>query len=178
MYKIEQQINPQFQTEFHPYDPNNPRVFQEVKQIIQRQLPEAHVEHFGSTSIPGVGGRGMMDMVIPADPADHEALIQQLYAIGFQDSPLTFFKPMLIGSICYQEKHYTLLLYLVTPDSEEYRWWLTFRDHLRSHPEEAQHYETVKQQALADGKVARPIYNDAKTLYTGPIRAELSAKSS
>lgn len=81
---------------YHPYDANLPIAFEEVKNIIRTKLPHVHVEHVGSSSIPGVGGRNVIDMAIAAEEADQGfgakgVLKHQLYDLGFQDSPKTPF---------------------------------------------------------------------------------------
>ena len=159
--------------EYHPYDANLPMAFNEVKRLIQEVLPDIQVEHVGSSSIPGVGGRNVIDMVIPAADPDQAAIKHHLYALGFQDSPFRHFLPLLVGVIAFQGHGYPILLYVLSPESEVYADWITFRDYMRAHAEDAQAYDTVKQQAIAAGKVEGGRYQQAKTPFLISVMAKI-----
>jgi len=81
--------------DFLEYDPAYPRVFSELVRIIQSVLPDAQVEHVGSTSVPGLGGRGAVDAVVVSDPADRARMVQALKGIGFSDYPYGAGQPAL-----------------------------------------------------------------------------------
>ena len=149
--------------EYHPYDPQLPAVFDQIKRLIQRAAPDLRVEHVGSSSIPGVGGRNVLDIVIPVEGPAQASIEQHLYGLGFQDAPFRHFLPVLVGVVSEQGKDYSILLYVLPPDSDIYQGWITFRDYLRAHPEEAQAYDRVKQQAIAAGTVDGQRYQQAKT---------------
>ncbi len=72
-----------YTVDYHPYDANLPAVFNEVKRLIQQALPDARVEHVGSSSIPGVGGRNAIDIVIPTAVSDQAAIKSHLATLGF-----------------------------------------------------------------------------------------------
>src|SRR5919199_6188710 len=91
---------------YEEYDPNYPVVVAQVAEAIHEVLPEAHVEHVGSTAVPGLGGRRNLDIVVPADPTRHEDIVAKLLGIGFIESPLTHFKPMLAGTTSFKGKNY------------------------------------------------------------------------
>jgi GrpB-like predicted nucleotidyltransferase (UPF0157 family) len=150
---------------YEDYDADYPRVFAEVAKAIQIALPSAQVEHVGSTSIPGLGGRRVLDIVIPAEQGSHDEIVSRLLSIGFIKSPLTHMQPMLTGSIQYNGNDYPMLLYILPEDSEIYRGWIAFRTYMNQHPEEVQHYADVKKRAIAEGKTNGWTYQQAKTPY-------------
>lgn len=147
--------------EYHPYDPDLPAVFKEIKNVIQQELPDVQVEHIGSSSVVGVGGKNVIDIAVVQAP-DNTDVKQRLYDIGFRDSPYSRYSPnpMLMGSISYQGKDYKILLHITAEDSDSYNKWITFRDYLRTHPEEAKAYDEVKQQA---GEAGPRYYQQTKT---------------
>jgi GrpB-like predicted nucleotidyltransferase (UPF0157 family) len=166
------------QVEYHPYDPRLPEVFDAVKSIIQQALPlattgGAQVEHVGSSSIPGIGGRNVVDIVIPAAEPEQAAIKHGLHALGFQDNPFRHFLPLLVGVLPYQERDYTLLVYVLAPESEIYTGWVAFRDHMRRHPEDAQAYDALKQQIVAEGAVGGGRYQQAKTSFLVSIAEKI-----
>ena len=46
-----------------PWDPNVVVVADRVIAIIGARRPELHVEHIGSTAVPGLPGKGIVDLV-------------------------------------------------------------------------------------------------------------------
>ena len=162
--------------EYHPYDPSLPQAFEAIRSIIQQALPNARVEHVGSSSIPGLGGRNALDIVIPAQQPDQAAIKQSLYGLGFQDSPFRHFLPLLVGTLPYQGRDYTLLSYVLAPESDIYVGWIAFRDHMRRHPVDAQAYDALKKQIVAEGVAKGAVdgwrYQQAKT----PFLVSMSEK--
>jgi GrpB-like predicted nucleotidyltransferase (UPF0157 family) len=57
---------------FEEYDPNYPAAFARLAESIRNAIPQADIEHVGSTSVPGLGGRPVLDVVIPSAAADRE----------------------------------------------------------------------------------------------------------
>src|SRR5258706_1975255 len=149
--------------EYHPYDTNLSAVFEQIKNIIQQPLPGIQVEHVGSSSIPGVGGRNVIDIAIPTIDLDQTSIKDQLKALGFQDAPFRHFLPILIGSVSHQSKEYAILLYVLSLDLDVYKDWIIFRDFMRTHPDDAHAYDQVKQETIAAGKINGANYQQAKT---------------
>src|SRR5215472_6824282 len=80
---------------YQDYDEQYPQIFAEVAKAIQTVLPSVHIEHVGSTSIPGLGGRKVLDIVVVAEPARHEEMESKLMHIGFVKNAFPHFLPML-----------------------------------------------------------------------------------
>lgn len=119
----------------------------------------------------------MIDMVIPAETQDQPFVKQHLLALGFQDSPFQHFLPLLVGTVSDHGKEYTILLYVITSDSDIYRGWIMFRDYMRTHSEDAQAYDTVKKQTIAAGNVEVQRYQQAKTPFLVSIREKIRDKT-
>ena len=159
---------------YENYDPDYPHVFAEVVKAIHGVLPSVQIEHVGSTSVPGLGGRRVLDIVIPAEQGSHDEIVSRLLSIGFVKSPLTHIQPMLTGMVQYNGKDYPMLLYTLPPDSEICQGWITFRTYMQQHPEEVQRYADVKKQAIAEGKTHPWIYQQAKTPYLESLVTKMS----
>ena len=159
---------------YEDYDTNYPNVFTAVAKAIHAVLPSVQVEHVGSTSIPGLGGRRVLDIVIPAEQGSHDEIVSKLMSIAFIKSPLTHMQPMLTGVIHFNDKDYPMLLYVLPKDSEIYRGWIAFRSYMQQHPEEVQHYSDVKKRAIAEGKTNPWVYQQAKTPYLESLVTKIS----
>lgn len=158
---------------YHAYDPQLTYVFEYVKSLIQSAIGEIPVEHVGSSSIPGVGGRNVLDITIPMVEENQLMVKKALYELGFEDSPFSHYLPLLVGSVVFEGKEHQILLYVVTPESSVLADWIKFRDYMRDHAEEARAYDATKRQAIADGKVMGDDYQEAKTPFINTITEKI-----
>ena len=162
--------------QYHPFDPRLPDVFEKIKRLVQATAGPVSIEHVGSSSIPGLGGRNALDIAIAAAKAQQPEIRQRLYELGFEDSPFPHFLPLLVGQITHEGANYQILLYVVSPESNVLADWLKFRDHMRSHPEDARAYDAVKQEAIAKGKAEGDDYQEAKNPFLAGISAKLKLR--
>lgn len=61
-----------------PYNSNYPQVFQKIKELIAQVIPEVMIEHIGSTAIPGIYARRIVDILIPCPIKDWEDILCSL----------------------------------------------------------------------------------------------------
>ena len=69
------------------YDPSWPIRFEEVAETLREALadgPEASVEHVGSTSVPGLAAKPILDIDVIVAPEDVPAAVKALVRIGYQ----------------------------------------------------------------------------------------------
>jgi GrpB-like predicted nucleotidyltransferase (UPF0157 family) len=143
------------------YDAAWCRQFLEEKAVLET-LPfqGLHIEHVGSTSIPGLGAKPIIDIMMAAGhPA--EAVLEELRKInyvcdGSETVPGTFY--------CRKERPYRCNLHLTDYGRTFWNEKLLFRDYLRAHPEAAWAYDALKREILANlgPDPSRPIYNQRK----------------
>ncbi len=162
---------------FEQYDENYPSAFSRAAETIRKVLPNAKLEHVGSTSVPGLGGRRVLDIVVIATPKDSEVIHEKLLSIGYKDFPYAYVKPMLCGSVQCNGSEYPLLLYVLPQDHEYVRGWLAFREYMRKHPEEVKQYEQVKKEAISSGKSDPRRYQNAKTPYLEGLVKQMSSSN-
>ena len=135
------------------YDPRWPTSYAEERERILAVVRDLiiGIEHIGSTAVPGLGGKPIIDIMgAVRQLEDAERCIQQLQSIGYEYVPeYNEFIP---------ERRYfhkgppearTFHLHMVELTSEFWERHLLFRDWLRSHPEDAQEYDELKR-GLAD----------------------------
>lgn len=136
---------------FKPYSNIYPDLFQkECKRILSNVNLQLTIEHIGSTAVPGLGGKGIIDLAVAVDRENMESASKQIQAIGYEFKP-AFSTPDRFYFITYladkEEEKRRYHLHLTYPENSEWKNFLGFRDHLRSHPEEAQEYAELKKQA-------------------------------
>lgn len=139
----------------------------QVIAIIRSARPDLAVEHIGSTSVPGLPGKGIVDLGTETDASEIPAVTEAMYGLGFgpQQGPDPWppERPMLVGSYQLDGREYRIHLH-VQPLGGDYELDLRFRDALRADPALAAEYARVKQGFIdaAPGPVDGPDYQDAK----------------
>src|SRR5437867_1504842 len=71
-----------------------------------QRVAERRLEHVGSTSVPGFGGRGALDVVLLSEPEEHADIVAGLSQIGFTDFPYGPSRPALTTSVQLEDREY------------------------------------------------------------------------
>lgn len=75
---------------FKPYSNIFPELFQKEKERISSNLKELLViEHVGSTAVPGLGGKGIIDSAIAVDKANMDSTSKELQYLGMSTDLLS-----------------------------------------------------------------------------------------
>lgn len=139
---------------YREYDPRAPAVAAHLAALIRERLPTTHVEHVGSTSIPGCAGKGVIDLMLTFHDQDAlDTINATLYALGFQDqrNPNRFpeSRPMRLGTLAYDGETFLVHVHVIPADSGEIAEQRAFRDRLRSDPALMQEYMAQKRAIIA-----------------------------
>ena len=86
-----------------PWDPRTIEVAGAVTELIGERRPDLVVEHIGSTAVPDLPGKGIVDLAIATTPEDVPAVAAMLRELGFGPQPgpdpWPPSRPMLVGSL-------------------------------------------------------------------------------
>jgi GrpB-like predicted nucleotidyltransferase (UPF0157 family) len=129
------------------------------------------IQHVGSTAIPGILAKPILDLAVAV--ASFEAAtvcIAPLEALGYAYR----------GENGIPRRHYFVLrapdgettlvhVHMLEIGSAEWENHLLFRDYLRSHPQEAQAYQALKQQLTAQLRHDRAAYTEGKAAFIARI---------
>jgi len=121
-------------------------------------IKQKEIFHIGSTSVPGLGGKRVIDVIVVV-PKDSVPLAKKLLAKGGFVYHHTLRKKRSFHFKYYvdaQTSPRLVHLHLTYFGSGELDKALAFRDYLRAHPKEKKRYEKVKREASkkysSDGK--------------------------
>jgi GrpB-like predicted nucleotidyltransferase (UPF0157 family) len=149
----------------HQADPHAPEVARRLIALIATRWPATPAEHVGSTAVPGLAGKGIIDPLLAAEPADIPAITQALVELGFQrQSPAAFppTRPMLWGAYRHRATEYGVHVHVVPASSPEVAAMRGFRDALRADPVLRRRYAALKRAIVAGGPVDPVAFTRAK----------------
>ena len=145
-----------------PYDPRWPRQFRQAAARINHSgNPDWLIEHIGSTAIPGMPAKPIIDLAVRIDgPADFLRHRRGLEAAGWRIGSSIKTHPVMLLDPNGQRTHIAHFFDRTTWDSNNQR---LLRDWLLTHPEDAAEYAEAKRTAEHDSVLGRATYNAAKT---------------
>lgn len=165
--------------ELIPYDPGWPARFAATAAEIHAVLPDAVIEHVGSTSVPGLSSKDTIDVavgVLDVEEAVDPEVLAVLVVAGFVHVPASFasdpdhaFLHRIIRD------HRTDHVHIMRRGSATLEGQLLFRDYLRAVPEAARRYESVKLDLARQYADHRSAYVDQKQEVVDHLMVEARA---
>ena len=151
-----------------PWDPRALAVAARVIAIIEAARPDLHVEHIGSTAVPGLPGKGIVDLGTEADPAEIAAITAAMYELGFGPQPgpdpWPAARPMHVGSVLDGGVEYRIHFHVHPRGVGDLAKDLRFREALRADPALVEGYARIKSGIVerAGGPLDGAIYQAEK----------------
>jgi GrpB-like predicted nucleotidyltransferase (UPF0157 family) len=146
-------------------DPQAPQVATRLIALLATGWPATPAEHMGSSAVPGLAGKNIIDLLMAAAPADIPAITAALLELGFQhQSPAAFpaSRPMLWGTFRHGGTDYRVHVHVVPASSPEVAAMRGFRDALRADPRLRRQYAALKRAIVAGGPVDPLAFTRAK----------------
>ena len=149
------------------YDPRWPARFEEERRRLGPLLPGAEIHHIGSTAIPGMPAKPVIDIM--ALVGDLDAPIRRLVEHGYEfprayNATLSHRRWLCRPSAAHRTHH----LHLVDERTELDRR-LRFRDRLRADRALAEEYARLKRELALRFRDDREAYTDAKRAFVDRI---------
>ncbi len=160
------------------YDPAWPALFSREADRIRSILGGAarRVEHVGSTSVPGLAAKPIIDILLAVpDSADEQAYVPALGAAGYV---LRIREPDWFEHRLFKGPDTDINLHVFSVGAAEIDRMLLFRDWLRSHDADRDAYLRVKRDLARRSWRHVQHYADAKTAIVQEIMARASGDAS
>jgi GrpB-like predicted nucleotidyltransferase (UPF0157 family) len=157
-------------------DPQAPEVARHLIALIASRWPATPAEHVGSTAVPGLAGKGIIDLLLAAPPADIPAITQALGELGFQPQHPAAFpptRPMLWGTFHHRATQYPVHVHVIPASSPEVAAMRGFRDALRADPVLRRRYAALKRAIVAGGPADPVAFTKAKHHWIAATLAQL-----
>ncbi|HEX8557029.1 MAG TPA: GrpB family protein [Pyrinomonadaceae bacterium] len=145
------------------YDPDWPKRFETHAKVIADALGDSalRIEHVGSTSVPGLAAKPIIDiLVVVADSADEAAYVPQLEAAGYV---LRVREPDWNEHRMFRTSEKDVHIHVYSAGCPEVERNLTFRERLRRNAKDRRRYEQTKRELAAQEWPDMNAYADAKT---------------
>ncbi|WP_299621458.1 GrpB family protein [uncultured Tateyamaria sp.] len=152
-----------------PYDPRWAALFEQEAARIRQVLAGLvfHIDHIGSTAVPGLQAKPIMDIAVRCDA--QEDVANALTGIGYIDRGMRsgrLFIRLRDGDVRTHNLH------LYQTDDADCRDQIAFRDALRSDPDLRDSYAKLKQQLVTNlGDAGRGHYAEGKTHFVRSVLA-------
>ena len=167
---LEQRIQEAIREEISivPYNPGWPILFEKEALVLRRKLSPSlisRIEHFGSTAIPGVAAKPIIDILVQVTSLDEtrKQIVPLLESAGYDYFWRTDSQPPYAWFIKRDaEGKRTHHIHMVEANSTLWER-LYFRDYLREFPAEAKHYVELKQSLAEQHPNDRVAYTEGKT---------------
>lgn len=163
------------------YNPNWVNMFEREAESIYKVVEKdliAEIQHIGSTAVPGLAAKPVIDIMIGLrDLSDGKNIIQPLQNLGYvfwADNPNPE-KMFFVKGMPPYGKQRTHHAHVVEIDGEFWQRRL-FRDYLRIHPQEASRYEKLKRELAVKFRDDREAYTKGKSDYVAEIMEKARQK--
>jgi GrpB-like predicted nucleotidyltransferase (UPF0157 family) len=160
------------------YDPACPEQFAREAAHLRTVLGERarRIEHVGSTSVPGLAAKPIIDMLlVVADSADEAAYVPAMEAAGYE---LRIREPDWFQHRLFRGPGAEINLHVFSEGCAEIERMLLFRDRLRDDPAERRLYERTKRRLAWRTWRYTQEYADAKSAVVEEIIARARAARS
>lgn len=152
--------------QYKKYSNKYAKLFEGMKsKIIDEAGKGIDIEHIGSTAVPGLGGKGIIDVSIGIKKwSEADRVVAALKRIGFdhfhdiEDHSLF----ASTRSSCQESDYH---IHISRIGTKRYNQTLAFRDFLRQHEEEARKYDRLKSDLFAKCGDNRKLYGELKKRY-------------
>ena len=146
------------------YQPTANLLFDQIADQLRAVLPDAQVEHVGSSSIPDTVSKGDLDIYVGVAPDDFDAAITRIESLGFSikhNSQRTH-------ELCpFESEDYALDVGVqLVARGSEFEFFLVFRDMLVADPRLREAYNQMK---LGAAHLGPDAYRRVKSDFIEPL---------
>lgn len=162
---------------YKPYNEVFPKLFLQEKARLLSILNEEciAIEHIGSTAVPDLGGKGIIDIGIAVAKKSIDSVSRKIESLGYifretGSSPERWF--FRIDLPDPQEGTRRYHLHLTFPESMEWKKLIAFRDYLRSHAFALEEYAALKKKSAEEVKEDGALYRKKKSPFFEKVLAK------
>ena len=169
---------PRLPADVRDWDPRTLEVAERVVALVRERRPGTVVEHIGSSAVPGLPGKNVVDLAFDVAPDEVSAMAALLRDLGFapQAGPRSFppTRPLLLGALDHQGASFRIHAHVMPRGhrlwGRDFEHHVGFRDALRADERLRDEYAALKRGIVGGGTLDSGRYSLAKTEW---IRTQL-----
>lgn len=143
------------QVEVKPWDPLTAEVVEDFRMALGEQGIPEEAEHIGSTAVPGLPGKGVIDVMIVTSLERIPVVVAALKDLGFQGQPegigFPKWRPLLMGDVRHAGNRMPTHVHVIPDDSKEVPAQRAFVAALRADADLRRGYAELKEGIVASG---------------------------
>lgn len=146
------------------YDPTWGDVASFLTEVLAPLVPGAAVLHIGSTAVPGLAGKGTIDLLVVVPSQGVPGAVEALLSAGVQTRPNGFpaHRPLLFAAVQDGDHTHQVHVHVVPAGDDEVRVQTEFVTALRSDPKLREQYAALKRSIVQSGTDDPVPYSAAK----------------
>ena len=153
---------------------DNKKIYNKIEKDLKSKLPTGiSIDHVGSTAIPNMYGKNIMDILIGAKDEEEFSLIKKILEenkfIASDKSKTDVYQ--FFATHTGETKKGDIHIHLVIKDSERYKEFIILRNYLLNNKEEAKAYSDYKRELIKKGITERKEYKRIKGDYVTTLIA-------
>lgn len=149
---------------YRKYDKSYPELFRKEKIKLGKTLKNTIIEHVGSTSIKGLGGKGIIDIAIRTPRNKITEYINKLKKLEYKQAynhKRTHKNIFLQRIIKYKGKERRIHIHLALTD-RHFDTFILVRDYLKKHRDASKRYAEIKKEGVLYAKGEGEKYREYK----------------
>jgi GrpB-like predicted nucleotidyltransferase (UPF0157 family)/FMN phosphatase YigB (HAD superfamily) len=134
---------------FREYSKEYPTWFKQEKKELSKLLPNSKIEHIGSTAVPNLGGKGIIDIAIFTPAGFLKTAKKKISSNGYEQWPVKKERKFFSFARYHNSKDNPKKVFHIhiTADKDVFETMLAFRDYLLKNPKASQDYAKLKKKA-------------------------------
>ena len=150
----------------------NKQIFRSVKKQLQNDLDnKIPIDHVGSTAIPNMYGKNIIDILIGAENEDEfkyiKSVLEKNNFYGSEKSKSDIYQ--FFASKVDETKSGDIHIHLVIKETQRYKDFILLRQYLLNNKDKAKEYSDFKKKLVSSNINEREEYKKAKSQYVSKL---------
>lgn len=148
----------------------NKKKYLEVESKLKNNISNVTITHVGSTAIPNMYGKNIIDILIGVSKEDFENVATILEKLGYipsYNSKTDIYQ--FFASTKEETKSGDVHIHLVVINTDRYNDFIILKNYLLKNKEEAKEYSDYKKKIIANGNNKREDYKKEKSIYVSKL---------
>ena len=152
---------------FRKYSEKFPLLFRMEKAKLRKILPNAEIEHAGSTSVPGLGGKGIIDVTVSVPRKYLTSAFLKLKKEGYNHRPSggDKYRKFFQRIVKHHGDERRIHVHLTYENSRAWKAHIAIREYLRKHKDVAKKYSKIKKAGVRYAKGESLKYREYKDVF-------------